>query len=308
MEANLRPYLQLNATLDLFIRHVKELPAECELHNNLSYLDREIQKLLYKNFKTKIREDKSFHEALLKHQPFSCDAVQAIVQTIIKDLVPDYKEKPSDQEQEMWNIYVMEVNVGIERLSKQYHGFLQSSHETFSTLRTEQLTFIKNYFDRCLFLAQLEEWLTQAPLSQVEQQLQPSSEELNLAFCQSLLQFEKSHNEVDVASIKTRLEELQKTSLAPKQHETIAKLLIQLKPQYDAYRLGQASLDTSKQLQEFTKLWPTTPAPTLYQWTPQQISNTAEASSWKDLRSKQRSQETKQTGPIFSHHKKSKKL
>lgn len=271
-------YLMLESTVALFMRYMN-IP-ECQIQSNLAYLSDNVQKLIYQHFKEEI-----LRPALLEPTRPALTIVDKGVRSLVKEKVQGYSERLAEQTREEWQLFVAEIDVGIDVLSKQYKTILTNLHAQFYDFRKGCLAFIQNYYDRYMFLARVEQWLTRAPLARF---YQPVDKAKLSAFCQKLQELEARQNELDINALFAAFAELQRTSLTQEQYKAVAEALIQLRPKYDAYRLGQDSLTPEAQLKEFMSAWPKPQLPRLV--TPACRREVDE--SWKQLRAKH--QETKE--------------
>jgi hypothetical protein len=268
-------YLRLESTVDFFMRYMP-IPA-CQIHDNLAYLNDKVQELIYQNFKHDI-----LRKALQQFNLPSLSVVDDGIKKMVKEKVLGYSKRLADQSREEWQLFVAEIDVGIEVLSKQYRTILTTLHSQFFDFRKGYIAFAQNYYDRCMFLAKLEEWLALAPFTQASA---PLTEAKFLAFCGKLQELEARQKERDVQALFASLAELQKATLTQGQFKQIAQTLIALKPKYDAYRAGQELLTAEAQLEQWMAIWPKPKLPRL-------IANTRKEAddNWEKLRAQHREQ------------------
>lgn len=277
-------YINLESSVDLFMRYMK-IPA-CEVQGHLAYLDENVQKLIYNEFKNKV-----LRKSLSERLPPPLKTVKDELRNLVKEKVQGYATRPSTQAEadrafasdEEWEIFVAEVNVGLESLATQYHGVLRTFHKEFFNFRKGQLDFIQNYFHRCLFLCKLEAWLNQVPADRDR----PAADSAKVtAFCQKLLELEQNYNEFDLTEFNSQLLELQGKTLNQEQFKLIVTHLISLKPKYDVYCTGQDQLNAEEQVQQFMDTWPKPKLPRMVVLREDKADR-----EWRALRDKQREQE-----------------
>jgi hypothetical protein len=257
----LASYIHLDSSVDLFMRYM-DIPA-CKPQTNLAYLDENIQKLIYLHFKDRVLR-KSFFEPIPPSEKMVAEEVRAVV----KEMVLGYATKPSEQKPEErifptdedWQVFVAEVDVGIEKLVKQHDAVIKQFHKEFAGFRDGQLQFMLNFFDRCSFLNRLESWLKQVP----EERNHPAAEDSRISvFLECLEELKHSHKEIDLHYLRATLDHLKTRTLSQSHYKLVVTVLISLKAKYDTYCRGQDKM-SAKDLQEnFMEAWP---KPKLLRW------------------------------------------
>jgi len=273
-KSSLLIYLNVESSIDLFMRF-GDIPS-FQVNTNLAYLDGNFQRFALKHF-----TDTILRKNLCDKKVLSAAAIKKAITNLVKEKVLGYAGKLPGQSDEDWQIFVAEVNTGIEYLCMQFHAILKESYDNFDGFRKGHLNFIHNYFEKCNFLASLEEWLLQAPRASFSKSIENSSIAL---FSQKSLELIQNYNEIDMRSLHSQLDNFRRSRVTEEQYKSLCQLLIGLKPKYDAYRFGQAQLNQDQQLTKFMELWPKPKLPT-----PVPPSKQTEAEeTWQKSREKSR--------------------
>lgn len=282
-------YLSLESSIDLYMIYGNKLPYQVNM--NLAYLDENVQRFIHKYFIDNILRENLYYKNI-----FSSSFIHKTVKELVQEKILGYSTPLPEQTDDEWQIFVAEINTGIDYLCKQFKTILRDYYDKFDSFRKGHLRFVQNYFDRCLFIADLEKWLTQIPSSHFSS---PIENDKVQAFCQKLLELEQPYNEIDLKSFSSLFHNLQNSKITPEQYKSICEVLIRLRPKYDAYRFSQDKLSQEQQLAQWMELWPKPPLPTLVS-----ISLKSEAElTWKKSREKSRKKQEEQQSSENLRHK-----
>lgn len=242
----LSDYLNVQRSTELFIRFVKA--PTFETISNLPYFENaSIQNLVYKTF---LKECLPFLLNSDQLPPQSC--IDDFLYTYAKERIAGYAEKEDPQQsEEDWKIFIAEVNEGLLKLSPKIYAIFEKLHTQFVQFRRDHLEFLDNFFSRCNFLCQFEQWLKENSCS--NRPMMPLATMALLDQCLENLKF--PYQLLDLKHLFNVFRDIKYYSIDYDTYQILVNHLIELRIKYDAVRAESSDLSVEQEQAVFQAAW-----------------------------------------------------